>query len=130
VTESFQLLRQPGADPDTPFTIPLQAGVLVAQVYNRALASEVKLTLMEQFPDDHPVTVVYSAGVRGQERQRRIPLYDLDRLDDLDHLTSVYAPPLEAGPGIAVPDQKTPEEQDSGCPTRQRECRVLSGDGG
>ena len=94
VTESFQLLRRSGAGPDTPFSIPLQAGVLVAQVYNRALASEVKLTLMEQFPDDHPLTVVYSAGVRGQERQRRIPLYDLDRLDDLDHLTSVYAPPL------------------------------------
>jgi tetrapyrrole methylase family protein/MazG family protein len=114
VTESFQLLRRPGAGPDTPFAIPLQAGVLVAQVYSRALASEVKLTLMEQFPDDHPLTVVYSAGVRGQERQRRIPLYDLDRLDDLDHLTSVYAPPLVAGREISVPDQKTPGRPDAG----------------
>ncbi|MGD0622071.1 MAG: nucleoside triphosphate pyrophosphohydrolase [Thermacetogeniaceae bacterium] len=96
VTESFQLLRRTGAGPDAYFTIPLQAGVLVAQVYNRALASEVKLTLMEQFPDDHPLTVIYSAGVRGQERQRRIPLYDLDRLDDLDHLTSVYVPAMRA----------------------------------
>lgn len=94
VTESFQLMRRADAGPDIPFVIPLQAGVLVAQVYNRALASEVKLTLMEQFPDDHPLTVIYSAGVRGQERQRQIPLYDLDRLDDLDHLTSVYAPPV------------------------------------
>jgi len=96
VTESFQLLRRTGAGPDAYFTIPLQAGVLVAQVYNRALASEVKLTLMEQFPDYHPLTVIYSAGVRGQERQRRIPLYDLDRLDDLDHLTSVYVPAMRA----------------------------------
>ncbi len=84
VTESFQLLRGAAEMP--------QAGVLIAQVYNRALASEVKLTLMEQFPDDHPLTVIYSAGVQGQERQRRIPLYELDRLDDLDHLTSVYVP--------------------------------------
>ena len=67
--------------------------MLIAQVYNRELASEVKLTLMEQFPDDHPLTVIYSAGVRGQERQRRIPLYELDRLNDLDHLTSVYVLP-------------------------------------
>ncbi len=96
VTESFQMLRRTGDGPAAPFTIPLQAGVLVAQVYNRALASEVKLTLMEQFPDDHPLTVIYSAGVRGQERQRRIALYDLDRLDDLDHLTSVYVPAMRA----------------------------------
>ena len=94
VTESFQLLRRSGDEPGIPFNISLPAGVLVAQVYNRALASEVKLTLMEQFPDDHIVTVIYSAGVLGQERQRRIPLYELDRLDDLDHLTSVYAPPV------------------------------------
>jgi tetrapyrrole methylase family protein/MazG family protein len=114
VTESFQLLRCSGAGPDTSFVIPPQTGVLVAQVYSRALASEVKLTLMEQFPDDHPLTVVYSAGVRGQERQRRIPLYDLDRLDDLDHLTSVYAPPLMAARQIGVPDQKTPVRQETG----------------
>jgi tetrapyrrole methylase family protein/MazG family protein len=117
ITESFQLcarhdadyhahqglkphgaLKAPSSDESSsagqavPFSVPAGAGVLVAQVYNRALASEVKLTLMEQFPDDHPLIVIYSAGVRGQERQRRIPLYDLDRLDDLDHLTSVYVP--------------------------------------
>ena len=96
VTESFQLLRRAAATSQAaPFKIPIQTGVLIAQVYNRTLASEVKLTLMEQFPDDHPLTVIYSAGVRGQERQRRIPLYELDRLDDLDHLTSVYAHPIQ-----------------------------------
>lgn len=118
VTESFQLLQRAGQAPpgaeaprrEVPgkelpsFSVPPLAGVLVAQVYSRPLASEVKLTLMEHFPDDHPLTVVYSAGIRGQERQRRVPLYELDRLDDLDHLTSVYAPPLGTpSPGAAPP---------------------------
>ena len=108
VTESFQLLRRSVAGQATPFTtLSLTAGVLVAQVYNRTLASEVKLTLMEQFPDDHLVTVIYSAGVLGQERQRRIPLYELDRLDDLDHLTSVYAPPLDLRLNIAATNPET-----------------------
>jgi tetrapyrrole methylase family protein/MazG family protein len=122
VTESFQLLRRTDAGPATHFTIPLQAGVLVAQVYNRALASEVKLTLMEQFPDDHPLTVIYSAGVRGQERQRRIPLYDLDRLDDLDHLTSVYAPPVPHPPG-RVPGRAQKSEARSHSGSQMQEVR-------
>jgi len=65
---------------------------LIAQVYNRQLASEVKLTLMDVYPDDYPVTVVRAAGVPGEERIDRIPLYELDRLDHIDHLTTVYLP--------------------------------------
>jgi tetrapyrrole methylase family protein/MazG family protein len=87
-----------------PFSVPPGAGVLVAQVYSRPLASEVKLTLMEQFPDDHPVTVVQAAGIPGRERLRRIPLYELDRLEDLDHLTSVYIPPVIPDVGRQTPE--------------------------
>ncbi len=124
ITESFQLLGGPGpepgsaatgAEPASSFSIPPRAGVLVAQVYSQALASEVKLTLMEHFPDDHPLTVIYSAGIRGQERQRQMPLYELDRLNDLDHLTSVYVPPLEPRYHIRLcqpaPDRRKTKEQ-------------------
>lgn len=119
ITESFQLLRRSedgsassgsAVPEDSSFSIPDQAGVLVAQVYSRSLASEVKLTLMGHFPDDHPLTVIYSAGVRGQERQRQVPLYELDRLDDLDHLTSVYAPPLDPRADAGVWGQQAPEQ--------------------
>jgi len=117
ITESFQLLRcSEGGSADVAasrFSIPPQAGVLIAQVYSRSLASEVKLTLMEHFPDDHLLTVINSAGVRGQERQRRIPLYQLDRLDDLDHLTSVYAPPLPSQLDPAV-HRQAPYWQEAG----------------
>lgn len=77
-------------------------GVLVCQVYNRALASEVKLALMERFPDDHPLHVIRAAGVRGLEKMRVIPLYELDRLPDLDHLTTVYTPPLQRADGLSA----------------------------
>ncbi len=99
VLDSFQL---------GPFTVPPGKGVLIAQVYSRQMASEVKLTLMDHFPDDHQITVVHAAGVQGLERVKRIPLYELDRLEDLDHLTTVYVPPaageMAAGAGTAVKD--------------------------
>ena len=79
----------PPLDPDV--------GVLVAQVYSRALASEVKMTLMHLYHDDHPVHIVKHAGMP-QETVREMALYELDRHEDLDHLTSIYIPPL-AKPG-------------------------------
>lgn len=65
---------------------------LIAQVYNRQLASEVKLTLMDVYPDDYPITVVRAAGVPGEEQIDHVLLYELDRLDLIDHLTTVYLP--------------------------------------
>lgn len=71
-----------------------KAPVIIAQVYDRQVASDVKLTLMERYPDDFPVTVVRAAGVPGERRIETHPLYELDRLDWVDHLTSLYLPPL------------------------------------
>ncbi|QKI80652.1 nucleoside triphosphate pyrophosphohydrolase [Kroppenstedtia eburnea] len=66
---------------------------LITQVYDRMIASEVKLTLMEVYPDDTPVTVVTAAGVPGQERVEQVPLYLLDRKERFGNLSTVYIPP-------------------------------------
>jgi len=71
-------------------------GLLLLQVYNRLVASETKLTLMDYYPDEHLVTVIRGAGLTGAQRAD-IPLYELDRLPWIDHLTSVYLPPCPEG---------------------------------
>lgn len=68
-------------------------GNIIIQVYNRLVASDVKLSLMEDYPADHPVTVVRAAGVPELQKIERHPLHELDHLDWLDHLTSLYLPP-------------------------------------
>lgn len=65
---------------------------VIAQVYSRDVASDVKLTLMGQYPDDYQVTVVRAIGIEGMEQIETMPLYEIDRLDWIDHLTSVYVP--------------------------------------
>jgi len=75
----------PPLDPDV--------AVLIGQVFSRELASELKMTLMHLYPDDHPVRLVQSAGT-AQALVVDCPLYALDRRDDLDHLTSAYLPAL------------------------------------
>lgn len=67
---------------------------LIAQVYNRRLASGVKLALSEIYPEDWEVTLVQSGGLPGAEVIRRMALYELDRDESADHLTTLYVPPL------------------------------------
>lgn len=68
---------------------------LICQVYDQFSASDVKLTLMEVFPDEYPVTVVTAAGVPGKEKMETVPLYELDRLQQYTNLTTVYVPPTD-----------------------------------
>lgn len=67
--------------------------MIISQVYDAFIASEVKLTLMEKYPDDHEVYIVTGAGM-SSESVERMPLYELDRAMQLSNLTSVYVPPI------------------------------------
>ncbi len=79
-------LHHPPLNPDLP--------ALIGQVYSRRLAGDLKLTLMNQYPDEHPVTLIFAAGTDAQ-RLVRLPLYELDH-HEVDHLTTLYVPPLQA----------------------------------
>jgi tetrapyrrole methylase family protein/MazG family protein len=68
---------------------------LITQVYNKAVASDVKLKLMEVYPYDFEIILIQNAGVLNCEKVIHIPLYELDRLDSIDHLTTVVVPPLK-----------------------------------
>lgn len=67
---------------------------IFTQVYNRLVASDLKLSLLEIYPSDHPVTVIKAAGIPDEERIARVILSEMDHLIWYDHLTSVYLPPL------------------------------------
>lgn len=71
-------------------TIPL----LIVQVYNRRLASEVKLALGAFYPDEWSVKLVRAAGVGAEEAVIEMPLYELDRNNFANHLSTLYVPPV------------------------------------
>ena len=71
-------------------TVPL----LVCQVHSRRVAAGLKLDLARHYPDEHSVTLIRAAGIPGEARVSTIPLWELDRRDDVDHLTSVWVPAL------------------------------------
>lgn len=67
--------------------------LLIAQVYDQFSASNVKLTLMEKYDDEYPVTIVTAAGSAG-EILRTVPLHELDHSTEINNLTTVYVPPV------------------------------------
>lgn len=75
-------------------------GALIVQVCDRYVVSRAKITLMNLYHDDQPIRLVYRAGTKEQEI-RDIPLYQLDRQEDLDHLTTVYIPPLSSSVSLS-----------------------------
>ncbi|UNK18530.1 nucleoside triphosphate pyrophosphohydrolase [Paenibacillus sp. N3/727] len=87
--EGFQLLD--AAELRSSLIQP-QLHTLIGQVYDMFTASEVKLALMEIYPDEYEVIVGHALGVEGEESIVRIPLYELDRIEGYGNLSLVYVP--------------------------------------
>lgn len=66
--------------------------LVFCQVYDRFVASEVKLTLLEDLPPHYEITIVEAAGTE-QEKLVTLPLEELDHSMEISNLTSVYVPP-------------------------------------
>lgn len=75
----------------TSLPAQLATALVVTQVYNNHVASEAKLALMEFYPDDYKVIVVKNLGLP-EEQILTVPLFELDRIAGIDHLTSLYVP--------------------------------------
>ncbi|RMD51754.1 MAG: nucleoside triphosphate pyrophosphohydrolase, partial [Candidatus Thermofonsia bacterium] len=105
--------QYPPLDPDTP--------ALIGQVYNKLLASELKLVLMMAYPEEHPVKLVHAAGTE-QEIIEEMPLYEMDRSLHIDHLTSMFVPPLPRPSSLNVlADTVAVLRSPGGCPWDQEQ---------
>jgi tetrapyrrole methylase family protein/MazG family protein len=80
--------------------------LLVGQLYNRNLASAVKIALSRVYPDEHLVILVQAAGVSDNETPRKVRLHSLDRRS-ADHLTSLWVPPLDQLDAVRSPESLT-----------------------
>ncbi|WP_042171266.1 nucleoside triphosphate pyrophosphohydrolase [Paenibacillus gorillae] len=68
---------------------------LIGQVYDAFTASDVKLALMERYPDDFEVVVGHALGVAGEETIVKVPLYELDRTEGFGNLSLIWVPRTE-----------------------------------
>lgn len=68
-----------------------EANIIITQVYDRFIASNTKIKLMEYYHDEQEMYIVKSAGIKDLEYKKKIKLCDLDRVEnEFDHLTSLF----------------------------------------
>lgn len=68
-----------------------EANIIITQVYDRFIASNTKIKLMEYYNDEQEIYIVKSAGIKDLEYKKKIKLCDLDRAEnEFDHLTSLF----------------------------------------
>ena len=70
-----------------------QYPLMITQVYSQLVASDLKIALMENLPDEYELYFLRNMGLEDEEC-RPVKLFELDRQPKIDHLTSVYIPPM------------------------------------
>ena len=110
IADALDLARRhhPPFPPDVP--------ALVGQLYSNLVAADVKLTLMNQYPDDHEVSLIQAAGT-DDAGLVKLPLYELDRVASIGSLSALFVPPLKSASAFetfqeTVAHLRAPE----GCP--------------
>lgn len=78
--------HHPPINPDYP--------ALIAQVYSRSIASNLKLVLMNQYPDEHPVIMIDGAGT-DHETIIHMPLFEIDR-EERSPLSTLFVSSYES----------------------------------
>lgn len=75
--------------------VDINVDIIITQVYNHRILSEVKIILSEIYGDEYEIYLIHSAGVKGKQKRYLIPIYELDRNDEVNVLTSIYIPKME-----------------------------------
>jgi len=77
--------HHPPFHPDAP--------ALIGQLYSRPVAGDVKLTLMNQYPDDHMVCLIHAGGTSRAEIES-LPLHAIDQSKKIGSMTALFVPQL------------------------------------
>ena len=78
-----------------PQMVDINVDMIITQVYNQRILSDIKLVLSEIYGDEYEIYLIHAAGVEEKEKKLLIPIYELDRNDEVDVLTSIYIPKIE-----------------------------------
>ncbi|WNR44774.1 bifunctional methyltransferase/pyrophosphohydrolase YabN [Paenibacillus roseipurpureus] len=90
--EGFQLLDATSLN---RYTLNPLMHTVIGQVYDTYTASDLKISLMESYPDEYRVVVGHALGVAGQEQIIEVPLHELDHVKGYGNLSLVWVPRSE-----------------------------------
>jgi len=95
--------------------------VLLGQVYNQMMASDLKLSLMAVYPPEYEVAMVHAAGT-AEQIVDWMPLYQIDRAEHIRNLSTLYIPARKEIHSIGhLADSLAVLRSPNGCPWDQEQ---------
>lgn len=74
--------------------VDINVDMIITQVYNERIISEVKIILSEIYGDNYTAWLIHSGGVKNQEQVLKIPVFELDHNPNVGALTSIFVPKI------------------------------------
>lgn len=75
--------------------IDINSDTIITQVYNQRIVTDVKITLSEIYGDEHMVWLIDNGGIKEEEQVHNIPIYKLDQIMEVGHLSSIFVPKID-----------------------------------
>lgn len=74
------------------FNLNPNFNIMITQLWNEFIISDVKLALMEVYGDEYEIEAIYSAGIKGEEEVKKLKVYEMDRILKSDIRLSLVVP--------------------------------------
>lgn len=74
------------------FNLNPNFNIMITQLWNEFIISDVKLALMEVYGDEYEIDAIYSAGIKGEEEVKKLKVYEMDRILKPDIRLSLVVP--------------------------------------
>lgn len=74
------------------FNLNPNFNIMITQLWNEFIISDVKLALMEVYGDEYEIKAIYSAGIKGEEEVKKLKVYKMDRILKPDIRLSLVVP--------------------------------------
>lgn len=74
--------------------VDINVDMIVTQVYNKRILSEVKIILSEIYGDDYIIWLIHNGGIKDEEQILKLPIYKLDQ-NRVGALSSIFIPKID-----------------------------------
>lgn len=74
------------------FNLNPNFNIMITQLWNEFIISDVKLALMEVYGDEYEIEAIYSAGIKVEEEVKKLKVYEMDRILKPDIRLSLVVP--------------------------------------
>ena len=74
------------------FNLNPNFNIMITQLWNEFIISDIKLALMEVYGDEYEIEAIYSAGIKGEEEVKKLKVYEMDRILKPDIRLSLVVP--------------------------------------